>query len=630
MKKNVSGQFVGAQLVSATDGSAFTGSVTVKVTGDAGTQATGSVGSGACTHEGGGYHTYAPAQAETNYDLVAFTFSGTGAVPVTVSIYTLPTTGILAPATANRTLVVDASGVADANVAQISTDATAADNLETMLDGTGGQTLSLGRLVVSSTSADAVVFSTSNSGSVGLNISGSGSGQGCYIGGGTTGNALQLAGGGSGGAGLYIQSQSTANAVTIASPSGLGVSIDTLTISGATNFTGAVALASTLTVTGAFTSTNASNDIRVNVTKFGGTAGTFSSGRPEVNATHIGGNTLAVSGIGPVRTGTAQSGSTAGNIILDSGASSTNDYYKTRLVRITSGTGADQEAVITGYTGSSKTATISPSWATTPDNTSQFAILNWGDVNSVASGVSVTSLGSGVITATSIASGAITSAKFASGAITSTVLAADCIGASQIAADAIGASELASDAVTEIQSGLATASALSTVAGYVDTEVASIITTLGTPNASIAADLARLASDDGFTGYVDAQDSLAAARDNLVSIAASITDIYHADIQFTVDEANAQDEYTVTWFKNGVRQTSGITSPTIQVVKRADGTDLIASTSLTQIGSTGSYKKDATTTARQTAGEACLVIVSATIDAGTRTFSKLTGRDSTA
>ncbi len=81
-------------MVSATDGSAFTGSVTVAVTGDAGTQATGSVGSGACTHEGNGYHTYAPAQAETNYDLVAFTFTGTGAVPVTVQIFTnFPQTG---------------------------------------------------------------------------------------------------------------------------------------------------------------------------------------------------------------------------------------------------------------------------------------------------------------------------------------------------------------------------------------------------------------------------------------------------------------------------------------------------------------------------------------------------------
>lgn len=88
MQKNVAGQKIGAELVSASDGSAFTGSVTVYVTGDAGTQAVGSVGSGACTHEGNGYHTYAPAQAETNYTLIAFTFVGTGAIPVTIQVFT--------------------------------------------------------------------------------------------------------------------------------------------------------------------------------------------------------------------------------------------------------------------------------------------------------------------------------------------------------------------------------------------------------------------------------------------------------------------------------------------------------------------------------------------------------------
>lgn len=88
MVKNTSGQKIGAQMVSASDGTAFTGSVTASVTIDAGTQATGSVGSGACTHEGNGYHTYAPAQAETNGTLLAFTFTGTGAVPATVQVFT--------------------------------------------------------------------------------------------------------------------------------------------------------------------------------------------------------------------------------------------------------------------------------------------------------------------------------------------------------------------------------------------------------------------------------------------------------------------------------------------------------------------------------------------------------------
>jgi hypothetical protein len=94
MKKNVASQVVGAQMVAAADGSAFTSAVTVSVTGDGGAQATGSVASGACTHEGNGFHTYVPAQAETNYDHVAFTFTGTGAIPATVQIYTsFPQTG---------------------------------------------------------------------------------------------------------------------------------------------------------------------------------------------------------------------------------------------------------------------------------------------------------------------------------------------------------------------------------------------------------------------------------------------------------------------------------------------------------------------------------------------------------
>lgn len=93
MKKNVASQVIGAQMVSASDGSAFTGTVTVYVT-RAGAQLIGTVGSGVCVHEGNGFHTYAPSQAETNSDHIAFTFVGTGAVPATVQVYTnFPQTG---------------------------------------------------------------------------------------------------------------------------------------------------------------------------------------------------------------------------------------------------------------------------------------------------------------------------------------------------------------------------------------------------------------------------------------------------------------------------------------------------------------------------------------------------------
>lgn len=150
MKKNVASQVIGAQMVSATDGSAFTGSVTVYVTGDGGTQAAGSVGSGACTHEGNGFHTYAPAQAETNYDHVAFTFTGTGAVPATIQAYpSFPQTGdsfarLGAPAGASVSADVaavkaeTASIVGDTN--ELQTDWADGGRLDLILDARASQT----------------------------------------------------------------------------------------------------------------------------------------------------------------------------------------------------------------------------------------------------------------------------------------------------------------------------------------------------------------------------------------------------------------------------------------------------------------------------------------------------------
>lgn len=117
MKKNVSGQAIGIQMITAADGTAFTGAVTVKITGDDGTQATGLVGSGACTHKGGGYHSYAPAQAETDYSHIAFSFSGSGAIPATVQVYPqFPQSGdaysLIGSAGANLTALASAAGLA--------------------------------------------------------------------------------------------------------------------------------------------------------------------------------------------------------------------------------------------------------------------------------------------------------------------------------------------------------------------------------------------------------------------------------------------------------------------------------------------------------------------------------------
>lgn len=183
---------------------------------------------------------------------------------------------------------------------------------------------------------------------------------------------------------------------------------------------GASVLLSTGTGTGQLDFT--SGVVKANVTQFGGAAGTFASGRPEVNATHIAGSSVSTS--------TAQIGV---NVVNFGGSAGTFASGRPEV------------------------------------NTTHAAGTAWG---------------SGAITAASIATDAITAAK--------------------IAADAIGASELAADAVTEIQSGLATASALSTVAGYVDTEVATIVTqtsaasirtAVGLASANLDTQLAALQSD---------------------------------------------------------------------------------------------------------------------------------------
>jgi hypothetical protein len=110
-------------MVSATDGSAFTGSVSCLVTIDSGAQG---AGGGAVTHEGNGYHSYAPTQAETNGDHLAFTFTGTGAVPATVQCYTdFPQTG-----DAFVRLGAPAGASVSADVAAVQADT---DNVQTRL-----------------------------------------------------------------------------------------------------------------------------------------------------------------------------------------------------------------------------------------------------------------------------------------------------------------------------------------------------------------------------------------------------------------------------------------------------------------------------------------------------------------
>ena len=92
-------------MLSATDGSATTsGTATVYVTGDGGTQSTGA---GTATHEGNGCWSYAPTQAETNHGHISFTMVISGSINQTVNVYT----GV------NVTLIEDADATDQVNAA---------------------------------------------------------------------------------------------------------------------------------------------------------------------------------------------------------------------------------------------------------------------------------------------------------------------------------------------------------------------------------------------------------------------------------------------------------------------------------------------------------------------------------
>jgi len=79
----------------------------------------------------------------------------------------------------------------------------------------------------------------------------------------------------------------------------------------------------------------------------------------------------------------AQAGA-AGSITLAAASSAVNDYYKGQTICIVTGTGAGQARACYAYDGGTKVASIRPNWATAPDHTSYYAILNVGSTVTAA------------------------------------------------------------------------------------------------------------------------------------------------------------------------------------------------------------------------------------------------------
>lgn len=84
---------------------------------------------------------------------------------------------------------------------------------------------------------------------------------------------------------------------------------------------------------------------------------------------------VAVSSVGSptLRSGTAQAGASS-TITLDASASASNNFYNNAVIQLTGGLNPNQARIITGYDGTTKVATVSPTWAAVPDNTTTFSI----------------------------------------------------------------------------------------------------------------------------------------------------------------------------------------------------------------------------------------------------------------
>jgi hypothetical protein len=117
----------------------------------------------------------------------------------------------------------------------------------------------------------------------------------------------------------------------------------------------------------------------VNVAQFGGSNGTFSSGRPEVNVTNVAGTSIATltgpyPALGIAESGTMQAGSTGTTAVLRASTSFVDDNPIGWQIWIYGGTGVGQTRFITDWVSATDTATVA-TWTTTPDNTSTYIVF---------------------------------------------------------------------------------------------------------------------------------------------------------------------------------------------------------------------------------------------------------------
>lgn len=182
----------------------------------------------------------------------------------------------------------------------------------------------------------------------------------------------------------------------------------------------------------------------------------------------------AIPNSGIVARGTAQS-ATATTLVLASGETFADDTaIGMTLMAYGSTQGYWQSRQITDYVLSTDTATVD-TWTVTPSGTITYIVLGSPPASTSAPpAVNVVQV-SGDATAADTLELFAEALDQSTGQLDSGSLAAGTLTASAIASDAITAAKLAADVTTELQSGLATAAALTTI----DNEIATIDSEVG-------------------------------------------------------------------------------------------------------------------------------------------------------
>ena len=354
------------------------------------------------------------------------------------------------------------------DVIAISNDGIAADNLETMLDGTGGSVLSLKQLNIVNSTGDALVANSTGGSGSGISATGNGTAPGSKCVGAGTGPGI-VATGGPSGPGIQARGGATTGYGIHALAQG-GTGQHGMIVEGFGTGSGLVAQGGTgAGADGArYIAGTGSNGDGAEYVKDG-------SGLP-MNPAASGGLSAAqtADAVWDAATTGNTTGGTMGGLLNSAG--SAGDPWGTALPgSYVAGTAAN-------------------------------IVGNPADVAAATRGAPGAAMG--------LSAGAITTGSFAAGAIN----------ANAIATDAIGAAELAADAVTEIQAGLATATNLAAV----KTDTASILTAVDTEVAAIKAKTDNLPAQPAAAG--DAMTLSPAERTAIANTLLDLADAIEAGV----------------------------------------------------------------------------------------------------